>query len=413
MRKIGLIAFAIATLLGSISQVAAQSSPLSPNQVWAGPPSGSSPAFPVGRALVGADLPLPTASTLGGVESIASVSHNFLTSIDTSGVPHQAQPAWSDLSGSQPAPGSNSDVMFNASNLLSGDSGFTYVGSGQATLALGTITTNRQALSISATWNLLATTFDAPLFMNITNTLYAPGSRLFDFQMGGVSVFHIGDATAGDAAIVDHDIANNQGFTLSWSGLSFTDNAVFTDHNVTQFFHNSTLELDFNGTGSNIWTFVGGIRLGVDVANRGIIATSIIQEIGGSSSNAFFHQNSDGAAAVVMGASANYAQIGKVSTHVYGLCWSATLSNVIGTCPVEWTDNGAALITNNAITIGGVVFASLPAAVAGDDAYITDGKASNCGDTTCTTWGTTVTAGAGALKLHIWYNGANWTLIGK
>ena len=42
----------------------------------------------------------PSASTLGGVESIASVSHNFLTSISTSGVPAQAQPAFTDISGS-------------------------------------------------------------------------------------------------------------------------------------------------------------------------------------------------------------------------------------------------------------------------------------------------------------------------
>lgn len=44
---------------------------------------------------------------------------------------------------------------------------------------------------------------------------------------------------------------------------------------------------------------------------------------------------------------------------------------------------------------------------------ITDGKASNCGDTSCTTWGTTITAGGGALQLLAWWNGSNWTLIGK
>lgn len=41
----------------------------------------------------------PSASTLGGVESISAVSHNFLTSISTSGVPAQAQPAFTDISG--------------------------------------------------------------------------------------------------------------------------------------------------------------------------------------------------------------------------------------------------------------------------------------------------------------------------
>jgi hypothetical protein len=43
-------------------------------------------------------LPNPSASTLGGVESIAPLTHNWLSSIDTSGVPHQSQPATTDLS---------------------------------------------------------------------------------------------------------------------------------------------------------------------------------------------------------------------------------------------------------------------------------------------------------------------------
>ena len=43
-------------------------------------------------------LPNPSASTLGGVESIAPLAHNWIGSIDTSGVPHQSQPATTDLS---------------------------------------------------------------------------------------------------------------------------------------------------------------------------------------------------------------------------------------------------------------------------------------------------------------------------
>ena len=42
-------------------------------------------------------LPLPTSSTLGGVESLASASHYWLDSISTSGVPHASQPAIGDL----------------------------------------------------------------------------------------------------------------------------------------------------------------------------------------------------------------------------------------------------------------------------------------------------------------------------
>jgi hypothetical protein len=58
-------------------------------------------------------------------------------------------------------------------------------------------------------------------------------------------------------------------------------------------------------------------------------------------------------------------------------------------------------------------FANLGTPAAGMYAYITDGKASNCGDTTCTTFGTAVTGGGGALPLFIWYTGAAWHLVGK
>ncbi len=44
-------------------------------------------------------IPNPSASTLGGVESLTVVSHNFMTGISTSGVPSQAQPAFTDISG--------------------------------------------------------------------------------------------------------------------------------------------------------------------------------------------------------------------------------------------------------------------------------------------------------------------------
>ena len=70
----------------------------SANQVFASPSSGS--GVPGWRAIVGTDLPAPTVSTLGGVQSIVASSHNWISSIDTSGVPHQSQPAFTDVSGS-------------------------------------------------------------------------------------------------------------------------------------------------------------------------------------------------------------------------------------------------------------------------------------------------------------------------
>lgn len=43
---------------------------------------------------------MPSASTIGCVESIVAASHNWIDSISTSGVPHQSQPACGDLSDS-------------------------------------------------------------------------------------------------------------------------------------------------------------------------------------------------------------------------------------------------------------------------------------------------------------------------
>lgn len=68
------------------------------NAVFVGPTTGAA-ATPTFRALVGADLPNPGASSLGGIESYAAVTHQFLTTISTSGVPSSAQPAFTDISG--------------------------------------------------------------------------------------------------------------------------------------------------------------------------------------------------------------------------------------------------------------------------------------------------------------------------
>jgi hypothetical protein len=88
----------------------------SANTLFAGPCSGSA-AAPGFRSLCGADLPLPTASSLGGVESITNLSNNWISYIDTSGVPHQSQPSFSNLSGSATAaqmPAFSGDISTSA-----------------------------------------------------------------------------------------------------------------------------------------------------------------------------------------------------------------------------------------------------------------------------------------------------------
>ncbi len=82
---------AAGTLTGTLNTQSA-------NLVFAGPSSGAA-AAPAFRALVGADLPVPSATTLGGTESAAAVAHEWINSISTAGVPALSQPTFSDLSG--------------------------------------------------------------------------------------------------------------------------------------------------------------------------------------------------------------------------------------------------------------------------------------------------------------------------
>jgi hypothetical protein len=86
-----------------------------------------------------------------------------------------------------------------------------------------------------------------------------------------------------------------------------------------------------------------------------------------------------------------------------------------GTSNCTLTNGG---VIDNSVALGtgflaGIAYASLPGPVTGQVAYISDGKSSNCGDSACTTWGTTITGGGGSLKLMAWFNGSYWTLIGK
>jgi hypothetical protein len=136
--SVGLTAPAIFTVTGSpvtsSGSLAFSLNSQSANQVFAGPTSGAA-ATPAFRSLVGADLPNPSASALGGVESLAAVAHDFLTSISTAGVPAQARPVCADLSDS--AASCATDAT-NAGNIASGTLGAGRLPSNTKTRDFGT-----------------------------------------------------------------------------------------------------------------------------------------------------------------------------------------------------------------------------------------------------------------------------------
>ena len=100
------------TAAGTIAVVGASQ----PANLFLASPSGSGGAM-TPRAIAGADLPLPTATSLGGIESTAPIAHSWLDSISAAGVTHASQPACSDLVGA--APSCSVDAT-NAGNLTSG-----------------------------------------------------------------------------------------------------------------------------------------------------------------------------------------------------------------------------------------------------------------------------------------------------
>jgi hypothetical protein len=85
-------------------------------------------------------------------------------------------------------------LVYSDGTLAQASAGITTPGTGQLLLALGTITTNLKAINITGTFNASGTTFDAPIFMNITNTASAAGTLLMDFQVGSSSVFQVSKA---------------------------------------------------------------------------------------------------------------------------------------------------------------------------------------------------------------------------
>jgi hypothetical protein len=90
-----------ATTKGGVKSLAAASHQFLTSIGTDGTPAQAQPAFSdISGSVAAAQLPNPTSSSLGGVQSAAPVSHQWVTSISTSGVPALSQPAFSDISGS-------------------------------------------------------------------------------------------------------------------------------------------------------------------------------------------------------------------------------------------------------------------------------------------------------------------------
>lgn len=98
-------------------------------------------------------------------------------------------------------------------------------------LPLGTQTTNFKGLNLTATFNNAATTFDAPLFENVTNTASHSGSLIADLQIGGSSYFSI--AAAGNVTVgsqTSGGVIVDAPMQLFFNG---NENAAWNTNNIT------------------------------------------------------------------------------------------------------------------------------------------------------------------------------------
>lgn len=133
--------------------------------------------------------------------------------------------------------GSNTQIQFNNAGAFGGTSGITYLGSGQLALALGTITSDLHALTISATWNNAGILFDAPLLVNVTDTASNGNSLLADFNVAASRVAGI----------------QKNGNFFTASGYSFglgTGNLIDFSAGNMRFFNGSVEVLDVLSTGT-------------------------------------------------------------------------------------------------------------------------------------------------------------------
>lgn len=144
-------------------------------------------------------LPTPTAITLGGVESLASVTHQFLTSLLTTGAFTQAQPACADLTGAAASCGTNASELSSGTLLAARLPAFT-----------GDITT-----SAGSSATVLKTTgTGAGSCTNCTVT--------FDAQ-GRETAYSTGAGSACVLCLISTQTASGS-TTLSWIGLGSTYN---------------------------------------------------------------------------------------------------------------------------------------------------------------------------------------------
>lgn len=262
---------------GSGTLAFAYATGLTANQVLATDASGNAGL----RSLSGAMLPNPSASTLGGIQSFAAVSHNFVTSISTLGVVSAAQPAFADISGTAasgqlPTPttsaigGVKAYTAVSNQFLTSIDSTGTPASAQPSFSNLSGTATAAQMPTNTPVWTKYTIPFSAAQTTSTANAVTVVTLTARQLVCGVVekttTAFAGTSITGLTASIGDSNGTSTTYSSAAYNLLATVSNTNFVANNVLGMasFVGGTIQANFTSTGANLTALTAG-SLDVDV----------------------------------------------------------------------------------------------------------------------------------------------------
>ena len=286
-------------------------------------------------------------------------------------------------------------------------------------LTIGTVTASK-ALVVDANKDLATLRH-----LTISGNFVHGATTLTEAELAVVDGVVAGTVTASKALVVDanKDIATLRHLTISGNFITGSTTLTETEFGYLDGLTAGTVtaskalvvdvnkdlsslrNLTLDSAGVLAWsTDVNLVRLGVDILGlrRG---TSTQKLYVGPSGSSLFLEKSNGGPGYVLtedGTNLAFGDSSSVRWYIAGTTGhflaggAVNIGDGAGNSPVF-------IYAEQKVNHGALTFATLPAAVAGDVAYITDSNTA--------TWGATAAAG-GANKVLVWYNGTNWTVVG-